>query len=330
MSLLPLSACGGGGGGGSPGNAPAPVPTEPAEFIENPTGVFIARDNRDTELDQLSATTDLTVTGKGGDDVIHTGSGADTINAGGGADLIRAGEGADNINGGSGNDVIVIVGTTTANQYTNSAITNSGGSGTNLSDLITLANLNGRGVSEVSAGEVIDGGAGTNTLFIYGTVDLTGVTFNNITILVVNSDVTLTPAQIAQFTTIDGDGNSVINIEIPAGGSNNYILDLSSINVADIGTINIDGDITVVIDDASDIAGITTISIGAGDELVVEVTGNGSVDLGDIADVFNEVDKIELGANATLNVDNAADVTGSWPNGNYRHRRYCHRWLWCR
>ncbi|MBL4601643.1 MAG: hypothetical protein JKY84_02750 [Emcibacteraceae bacterium] len=163
MALLPLSACGGGGGGATPPTPAAPTP--PAEFIESPTDVFIALDNRSTTLDQANATTDLTVTGKGGNDVIHTGSGADTINSGGGNDKIRAGEGADTINGGSGNDAIVLIGTTSANEYTNADITNAGG-GYNLSDLITLADLNGRTVSEVEADETIDGGSGTNTLFI--------------------------------------------------------------------------------------------------------------------------------------------------------------------
>lgn len=255
MSLLPLAACGGGGGGGG-GNSTPPVP---AEFKEDPAGVWIAVDDQDTTLAQGDATDALTVTGKGGNDVIHTGSGSDTIDGGAGNDKIRSGEGADTINGGAGNDVIVLVGTTGATEYTSNDITSAGG-GNNLSDLITLSDLNGRAVSEVVAGDVIDGGTGTNTLFIYGTVDLTGVTLTNVTILEVHSDVTLSPEQIAQFTTVNGDGSSVINIRIPAGSSDNYILDLSLIDTSDIGTINIDGDITVVIESASDVSGITAIT----------------------------------------------------------------------
>ena len=340
MSILPLAACGGGGGGAAPaGNTPAPAPIPDPDFTESPTNVFVALDDSDRTLSEGGATANLTVTGKAGSDSITTGSGADTIigaagndtiissggndivkggtgndtlSTGSGADKIRGGEGADTITAGDGNDAIVIVGTTTAGQYANGAITNSGGSEMNLSDLITLADLNGRTVSEVTAGETIDGGAGTNTLYIYGTVDLTGVTLNNVTVLVVNSDVTLSPEQIAQFTTVDGDGNSVINIEIPPGSTDNYILDLSALNMTDVGSIQIDGDITVVIDDASDLNGIGTISSGAGDELIVAVTGNGAttvVDLGDIADTFENVDAIEIDEDVTLEVSSASDIS---------------------
>lgn len=309
MALLPLAACSGGGGGG--GGTPAPpAPTPPAEFVEDPTAVFIARDDRDTVLEQGDATADLTVTGKGGDDIIHTGTGADTIDGGAGNDIIRAGDGIDNISGGSGNDAIVIVGTTGASEYDNADITNAG-SGYDLSDLISLADLNDRAVSEVEAGEVIDGGSGTNILFIYGDVDLTGVTLTNVTILEVHSNVTLTPEQLAQFTTVDGDGNSVINIVIPEGSSDTYILDLSAMDVADIAGITIDGDITVIIDDESDVAGIANISSGDGDSLTLQVNGSGgetTVDLGNLGDTFDTIDTIELDSDVTVVVDSPADI----------------------
>lgn len=309
MALLPLSACSGAGGGGGGGSTtPAPAPVLPAEFLEDPTAVFIARDDRDTDLDQGSATDDLTVTGKGGDDTIQTGSGADSIDGAGGADIIRSGEGIDTINAGSGNDAIVLVGTTGAAEYQNSDITNAG-SGYDLSDVITLADLNGRSVSEVEAGEVIDGGSGTNILFIYGVVDLTGVTLSNVTILEVHSNVTLTPEQLAQFTTVDGDGNSVINIQIPEGSPDTYTLDLSALNIVDIATINIDGNITVIIDDASDLTGIASITSGAGDSLTLQVVGNTTIDLATIGQTFDQLDTLELGSDATVNVDAPADIT---------------------
>ncbi len=324
MALLPLAACGGGGNGG--GNnptapAPAPPPEPDPDFTESPINVFVALDNLDRTLSEGGNAANLTVTGKNGNDSITTGSGDDivsgsggndTIITNGGNDLIRAGEGRDTISAGTGDDGIVIVGTTAADQYTNGAITNSGGSGMDLSSLITLADLNGRGVSEVVSGEVIDGGAGVNTLYVYGTVDLTGVTLNNVTVLVVNSDVTLTPEQIASFTTVDGDGNSLITIEIPEGSPDNYILDLSALDLTDVQSIHIDGDIRVMIDDASDLDGVGTITNGASDALTLEVTGAGSntnVNLGEIADTFTEVDAIEIAEDVTLEVDDANDIT---------------------
>lgn len=281
LALLSLSACGGGGSSPTGSTTPPPPPPTP-DFPEDPSNVFTARDDNDQTLDQATATADLAVTGKAGNDSITTGSGADTINgaagndmiaSGAGADMIRGGEGKDTIIAGDGDDVIVVVGTTTANQYTDAAITNPAESGINLSSLITLADLNGRTVSEIVAGETIDGGAGNNTLYIYGNVDLTGVTLTNVTRLIVNSNVALTLEQIAQFTTIDGDGNSVINIVVPEG-SDEVILDLSILDISDIGSINIDGDITVRMSSIEDVAGINEITVGETDTLKIAVTNS--------------------------------------------------------
>ena len=298
-AILPLAACGGGSVAPT-SSIPTPAPAPDPDFIENPTNVFIARDDSGGTLSEGANNANLTVTGgagsdsittgagadnisagagndtiisNNGNDTIHGGAGNDTITSGNGDDLIRGGEGRDGIDGGAGNDAIIVVGTTSADQYNNTDITNPAGSGQDLSDLITLADLN------------------------YGTVDLTGVTLSNITTLIVNSDVTLTPEQIAQFATIDGDGSSVINIEIPSGSSDTYILDLSAVDLSDVANINIDGDITVKIDDASALNGVGAISSGLGDKITVEVIGNGSdttINLGDIADTFEKVDIIEI------------------------------------
>ena len=235
-----------------------------------------------------------------------------TITTGSGADKIRAGEGVDSVSSGGGNDVIVVVGTTTATQYTATSITNSAGSGTDLSGLITLADLNGRTVSEIGAGETINGGTGSNTLFIYGTVDLTGVVLTNITTLYVNSDVTLTPAQIAGFTTIDGDGNSVINIVVPSGSSDTYILDLDAMTISDLANINISGDVTVKISDASDLTGITAITSSNTSTVTLSVIDGGTataISLSDIKGTFTAVDKIVMEDQVTLTLEAASDVT---------------------
>ena len=106
-SLLALAACGGGGGGGSinnntGNNTPAPQP----DFTESPTNTFTARDNNNRTLSQSSATADLIVEGRGGNDTINTGAGADTIDGGGGGDTITSRAGADIITGGDGDDTI--------------------------------------------------------------------------------------------------------------------------------------------------------------------------------------------------------------------------------
>lgn len=345
MSLLPLAACGGSGGGSAAPTAASPpsviLPAPDPDFIENPTNVFIARDDVARTLSEGENSSNLTVTGGAGSDSITTGTGADnitggagndtiisnngndsikggsgndTIISGNGNDLIRGGEGRDGINAGAGNDAIVVVGTTSAGQYDNSDIINPAGSGQNLSDLITLADLNGRTVSEVTFGEVINGGSGANTLYIYGTVDLTGVTISNVTVLVVNSDVTLTLGQLALFTTVDGDGSSVVNIEIPLGSADNYILDLSAMSLSDILSINIDGDITLKIDDATDLSGIGEITSGTSDELTLIISGNGGATTNKLSDIANVIDKIatiELDDNVILEIsvpDNITDL----------------------
>ena len=342
MAVLPLAACysSDGGGGGYVTVAP-PAPATPAtpDYVESPTNVFVASSNVNPTIDKSSSTSNLIITGNNtndtittgsGNDTITTGSGNDTIDAndganiinsgsgtddittGSGADKIRAGEGIDSVSSGGGNDVIVVVGTTTATQYTATSITNSAGSGTDLSSLITLADLNGRTVSEIGAGETIDGGTGSNTLFIYGTVDLTGVVLTNITTLYVNSDVTLTPAQIAGFTTIDGDGNSVINIVVPVGSSDTYILDLDAMTISDLANINISGDVTVKISDASDLAGITAITSSSASTDILSVVDGGSataISLSDIKETFTAVDKIVMEDQVTLTLEAASDVT---------------------
>ncbi len=320
MAVLPLAACGGGGGGATPAaNTPAPAPTPDPDFTESPTNVFIALDDSGRTLSEGGNAANLTVTGKAGNDSITTGSGADTIiGAAGndtiisndGNDLIRAGEGRDTVSAGSGNDAIVVVGTTSAGQYTNTDITNPAGSGTNLSNLVSLADLNSRTVSEVVSSESIDGGTGTNTLFIYGTVDLTGITLNNITVLVINSDVTLTAEQMALFTTVDGDGTSNINIEVPPGDT--YIIDLSVLNITDIGNLNIDGDVTFIISDENDLDEIGAINTDSSSDVTVEINGNGgttTVNLGALTDKFESIDKIEVEDNVVLEITDPDDLT---------------------
>jgi len=185
------------------------------------------------------------------DDFIITGlAGNDTINTGIGNDIIRPGEGADTVNTGAGNDIVVVVGQTAAGQYAQSDITNPGDSGIDLSSVITLADLNGRAVSEVVAGESIDGGAGTNRLVIYGNIDLTGVTLTNITQFQVNSTVTISAQQLTALglTVISGDGESVLNIT--NSGADPVTLDLSGMTFADFRTLNVGSGVTVVLDQA--------------------------------------------------------------------------------
>ncbi|MBM3273241.1 hypothetical protein FJY94_08405, partial [Candidatus Kaiserbacteria bacterium] len=168
--------------------------------------------------------------GAGGNDAIIGSSIADRLFGGSGDDVIRAGEGQDFVAGGDGNDTFVIVGTTAAGQY------GSGDIAAGLSDVLTLGTLNGRATSEAVAGETIDGGNGTDTLHIYGTVNMSGLNLVGIENIVIHSDVTFANGQLSGIqglTSIAGDGGSAVRIA--SGGSDN----LSGINLSNLGLFDV-------------------------------------------------------------------------------------------
>ncbi len=105
--------------------------------------------------------------------------------------------------------------------------------------------------------------------------------------------------------TIDGDGNSVINIIVP-DNAGDVILDLSVIDMTDVATINIQGDITIRVSSLDDIAGINQISSAENNVITLDVTGDDNtsqVSLLAISEVFDQVDIINLASNVTLTVD---------------------------
>jgi len=207
--------------------------------------------------------------------IINTLAGDDSITTSAGSDVVRAGEGADTVNTGDGNDIIVIVGQTAANQYVQSDITNPGGSGIDLSNILTLDTLNGRAVSEVVAGENIDGGAGTNRLIIYGNVDFTGVTLTNVTQFQVNSTVTIDAQKLNSLpmTVMVGDGDSVLNL-ISVDGSA-VTVDLSSIQLVDFRTLNLEDNVTLIADQAD----VDSLKYITGTGVIKASTATGNLDL---------------------------------------------------
>ncbi len=110
LALLSLSACGGGGGAGGGGVAPptanpAPMPTT-STFQLAATNTYIADSDLPGTFNQPTATADLVVGGRGGNDSIRTGSGDDYINGGAGNDTINSGAGLDTVVGGAGADIL--------------------------------------------------------------------------------------------------------------------------------------------------------------------------------------------------------------------------------
>lgn len=179
---------------------------------------------------------------------------------GAGDDLIRGGAGIDELLGGLGNDALVVVGVNLSGTYTASDISNPNGTGVDLSSLLDLNDINNNAISDVAHGGIIDGGTDGATLFIYGDVDLTGVTLINITIINVHSILTLSAAQIntliaGGFTGMLGDGNSQIIIKDSAVA---VTIDLSSFDLSGIAQLTIGSNVTLIADQA-DIASLTII-----------------------------------------------------------------------
>ncbi len=281
VSLIPLAACGG-GGSPAPTTPQAPPPPPEPDYTESPTGTFTGRDNANLTLSQGAATTDLTVNSKDGNDTITTGAGNDVINGAGGSDtissgdgndLIRAGIGADIVDAGAGDDIIVVVGTTGASDYSDTSITNPAGGGLDVSSILTLAELNSHTTSDAEAGETIDGGAGNDTLLIYGTVDLTGITIANISTVYVNSTVTFNINQFngngGDITTITGDGYSTI--KFATASQSLQQINLSDLTVENINTLELGENISLLVANMDSLAsiGISTIS-GAGTLMISE------------------------------------------------------------
>lgn len=130
------------------------------------------------------------------------------------------------------------MGITTAGQYS--------GSDANFTNLATI---NNKTISEVDSGDAFIGSTGYDTLHVYGTADLAGVTLTSIDRVILHSDVTFTTEQMAAFNTagaeIIGDGSSIMRMEQsgPVMG-----VDMSNIGLQAIGQFDLAAGLTAQID----------------------------------------------------------------------------------
>lgn len=145
------------------------------------------------------------------------------------------------------NDAIVVVGKTAGIQYKQSDITNAGGSGYNLSNVVTLEEMKTKTESDIVAGETIDGGSERNTLITYGEVDLTQVTVKNITFIrAESSDIYITAQQLnaLDLRAISADGVSSLNIS--SADKTEVTVDFSTVTNLHLFTnISIDENVTL-------------------------------------------------------------------------------------
>ena len=258
-----------------------------------------------------------TITAGDTDDIILGGSGNDTINAGGGVDYIWPSYDVDTTNAGAGDDYIFIIGITEQDQFSEI-------------DLITLSvigldaisldlglvlytiGINGRTTSELQPGEIIDGGEGTNTLIIYGDVDLSVATLSNLYELnVVEGSVGVSSVQITQFGAISSDDNSSVNV---IADEDNLTIDLSTIDVTNLGELSVPDGVTLTMHDISDLQGISRITASGENGYTVEIiapqgSSDFEVSLAELATIMNGASVIDLGPNVVLLIDSVDDVT---------------------
>ncbi|MGB1088379.1 MAG: calcium-binding protein, partial [Alphaproteobacteria bacterium] len=267
LTLAPLAACStnnGGLGEALSGGLPTGGGTTPT-----PTGSTTTGTPGNDTIDRRSSTTDENIDGLDGTDVILTGSGNDRISGGpgndqiaGGAgndiifgnegiddlsggfgnDIIIGGPGRDTMDGGSGNDIFILIGTTAAGEYDLSDLTNSGGTGLDLSDILSLSDLNGRTVSDAVLGEKIDGGGGFDTLVIYGDVDLTGLDLQFIDQVIVNSTLTISAADLKALGSMVGNGAS--RLVITDGGAGPVTVNITDTPISGFRDVTLGDNVT--------------------------------------------------------------------------------------
>jgi Ca2+-binding RTX toxin-like protein len=222
----------------------------------------------------------LSVIGGAGDDTITAGSGNDTILSSAGNDTISTGNGANSVDGGDGNDTITAgTGLDTLN----------GGAGDD--KFIMGANLNG---------DVIDGGAGSNTVQIAGNITTAAAlsSLSNIGIVEVVGDFGVTLAANVTPTTFNFSGSGDQTLTLSAGYTNATSVVLTGDSTANADSVINSANVTLTVTaNAGDIDTATTITGGTGVDTLVLTADND-------ASTFTNVTKVEV-----ITVVDAGDAT---------------------
>ena len=238
----------------------APRFSTPDFVLNADTGVYENGDSAGT-LDQGTSTDAFIVDGAGGDDTITTGSGDD---------VIRAGAGADTVNAGAGDDQIFMVGQTGSAAYTDGQLDTH----VSTSPVISASLVNGHS-GDVAAGDRIDGGDGTDTLYTLGNLDLSGVEISNVENLRSDGDVTIDIAQLSS------NGGSLASLTLDVMGSDGVLrltndsgtptrVDISVLSgLAGVQQIDLGANVIVEIDGESELSSAS----------VVRLTGSGTIDV---------------------------------------------------
>lgn len=206
--------------------------------------------------------TNISVDSGNGNDNIATGSGNDTITLGAGNDTgagndgndsILGGTGTDSLSGGAGNDTLIggdaladtLSGGIGADSLSGGGGTDvvTGGGGNDTIAVASLGNFDGGDdndlfeVSSSGLGTVIDGGLGTDTFDAQGPQNIAFAAISNFENLALDaSTLTLTNAQLIDFTTIEADFTATTGIIQLTGGAAS-----SFTNVIELTTLTITG-----------------------------------------------------------------------------------------
>ncbi|WP_338688883.1 calcium-binding protein [Bradyrhizobium sp. 26S5] len=160
------------------------------------------------------------LSGGSGNDLLNAGNGGDTLNGNGGNDRLNGGNGNDYLSGGTGNDTLY--------GYLGSD-SMYGGDGDDVLDVL----LGGGGGNDAYYGgngndlfvfadagfDTFDGGAGNDTLAVYG-ADLSHSTITGVeTLLIGATSFAATAAEINSFTTVSFGGGASFSLTLTAAGS---------------------------------------------------------------------------------------------------------------
>ncbi len=204
---------------------------------------------------------DDTLLGGSGNDLITGGPGNDTLIGGAGNDVIKGNGGIDQMTGGAGNDIFVVSGDFGENEYTG------------VDPAGQPLPLDGS-VTDLAAGETIDGGPGFDTLVTYGTTNYAPVNLAGIEAVVMHSDTTFGATQLGEAGTLvlQGDGDAALRFT--GDGTTN----LSIINMTGVSTLDLGPGVTLILSQAN-LQGVTHIT-GSGH--LVPAPGLSGLDLSGI------------------------------------------------
>ncbi len=194
-----------------------------------------------------------TITGDEADNFLVGTDGDDTIVGLDGNDILRGGSGVDSMDGGAGDDKFVIVGDLSAGGKVDSD-EDTEALGFPLTDL----NFKDLNEDEDGSAETVIGGDGDDTLYVYGTADVSNYNISSVEHVEIRSDVTFDTDFIQEISTLNGDGASTIRFASQDDAP--VTINLSTLDLSGIKHIELAKNITLEIDNLDQLGGARILS----------------------------------------------------------------------